>query len=186
MSEIRPGPMETLPKVETSPELNNEQEKPELARVETAPESPAVDDIREAIDTHAVSSENYGLESQNKETPAQFYGVQHELKTQAYNRGLNNIRQQLPLASRTFSKVVHQPVVDATSNVVAATIGRPVALLLGASTALIGAVILIYASKHYGFRYNYLLVFLLFLVGFTIGLVFELIKWLSTRRQPRL
>lgn len=109
--------------------------------------------------------------------------VQKELKEDTWNRTMTRVRKRLPATSRAFSKVVHQPVVDAVSRVGEKTIARPSGLLMGGLCALIGSSFFLWMAKHYGFRYNYLLFFMFFVGGFAVGLIIEMLLWALRRKK---
>jgi hypothetical protein len=109
-------------------------------------------------------------------------GLQQSMKNRAYKRELTKIRAKLPTASKRFSKVIHHPTVETISNVGAQTIARPSGLLGGSIAAFIGSLILYYMARQYGFRYNYLVMFLLFVAGFAVGAFIELLTY---RFKPR-
>jgi hypothetical protein len=98
-------------------------------------------------------------------------------------RTLTRVRHKLSGPDKSLSKVIHQPVVDAVSRVGEQTVARPSGVLGGAICAFLGSCLFLWASKHYGFRYNYFLFFLFFVGGFAIGLVIELMVYLSRRKQ---
>lgn len=109
--------------------------------------------------------------------------VQKELKADSYSRTLKKVRQHLNPIERGFSRLIHKPSVETVSNIGAATVGRPSGILGGGIVSLAGSSTLLYMSKHYGFQYNFLVFFLLFLGGFTIGFVAEmLIRYVWRRR----
>jgi hypothetical protein len=79
-----------------------------------------------------------------------------------------------------LSKVIHQPVVRAVSEVAAKTISRPSGLLGGGIVAFLGSAGYLYFTKYIGLPYNYFIFTLLFLGGFVVGLSLELIVWSLT------
>ncbi len=101
-------------------------------------------------------------------------GIQRELKAQAYAQTLRKIRSRLPSVERSFSKVIHQPTVEAISEATGKTLARPSGLLGGGLVSLVGSIIALYMSKHYGFRYNFFVYLLLLVVGFCSGVLLEL------------
>src|SRR4029078_13320717 len=62
--------------------------------------------------------------SDNLHEPRQTY-VNRELKEIAYSRLLNRARKQLSPPARSFSKFIHQPVVNSISEGLGQTVGRP-------------------------------------------------------------
>jgi hypothetical protein len=76
---------------------------------------------------------------------------------------------------RGLSKLIHQPAVRAVSEVGAKTVSRPSGLLGGGLLAFLGSSTYLFMTKYIGFRYNYLVFLLLFVGGFVLGLVLELL-----------
>lgn len=154
----------------------------EKARAEKSREN--LEKIREAAKAEAVESTQFKHEkpTTNDDTNS-LVGTQHDLKKTAYERTLKNIRRHLSKSARSFSKFVHNPVVDTVSTVSANTVGRPSGVLGGSIFAFLGSLGLLYYSKHYGFQYNYLFLFMLFIAGFTVGALVELSIWLLFKRR---
>lgn len=148
-------------------------------------EAPSVDKIRQSIEAQAISAESTSqVVEQSQDKPAQStLGIQQELKAQAYRRSLTNIRQHLSGPDKVLSTVIHKPIVEHTSNAFAASIGRPLGLLGGASVALIGSCWVLYASKHYGFRYNYALLLGFFIGGYMLGITVEVLIRLARKKS---
>ena len=109
--------------------------------------------------------------------------VNRELKAITLRRELKNLQRQLPAPQRALSKVIHQPAVRAVSEVAGASISRPSGLLGGGLVALIGSTGYLYLAKHIGFSYNFFVFILLFVAGFIVGLVLELLVWSLTRHR---
>lgn len=101
--------------------------------------------------------------------------VSKQLKSMTYKRTLKHIQHKLSFSGKTFSKVIHQPAVNAVSEAGEKTIGRPAGLLGGGLIALIGSVVLLYMSKHWGFKYNLLIFAMLFAAGYIFGVALEFI-----------
>lgn len=112
-------------------------------------------------------------------------GMQQSVKNNAYKRELTKIQSKLPNRSRNFSKVIHNKTVESISNIGAQTAARPSGLLGGSICAFLGSMILYYMARHYGFIYNYLMLFLLFILGFAVGCVLELLVWSLFNRRTR-
>lgn len=110
-------------------------------------------------------------------------GMQHSLKSTAYKRTLANVQQKLSKPARSFSHFTHNPVIDKISEVSSETVARPSGLLGGSICAFLGSVVVVYFSRHYGFRYNYLFLFILFIGGYLVGAVLELVVWLVYGRK---
>ncbi len=118
-----------------------------------------------------------------KETTPSPVGVQRELKTTAYKQTIRRIQTKLRGSDKVLSHVMHQPVVEKLSNFGANTIARPSGILGGGVIALLGSSILLYLTKYYGFEYNLTVFFILFIVGFTAGIILESLVKLMRRKR---
>lgn len=101
--------------------------------------------------------------------------IDKTVKKQAYKKTLNHVQRQLPRSQRTFSKVIHQDVIERVSEVSAKTVARPSGLLGAGLCGLVGSSIVVWMSHHYGFRYNFFVFIALVGLGFALGLVVEAI-----------
>lgn len=190
---------ERLPSSEKTPNTPEQlvsKEQREARREET------LEKAREAIEKHAEQDHNEiakeAVEQAEHAKPAveqtpvdrdrdlALPGVQQSIKNNAYRRELTKIQSKLPKQKRNFSKIIHNKTIESISNVGAQTAARPSGVLGGSIFAFLGSVTLYYMARHYGFQYNYLMLFLLFVLGFTVGCVLELLVWsLSGRRARR-
>lgn len=114
--------------------------------------------------------------------PSELY-VNQELKEQTWNRSMTRVRKHLSAPNRAFSKVIHQPAVDVVSRAGAKTVARPSGLLMGSIFAFLGSSFFLWMSKHYGFRYNYLVFFMFFVGGFAVGIVVEMLMFVFRRKK---
>jgi hypothetical protein len=180
MSEHLPHNVEHLPHhQETEPQ----KERPAISvEHEHHKQHETLEHAKHEVERLANSKEDTKVEDGNKRNEQPLY-VNHELKSIALQRTLVRVRRHLSGPNRLLSKVIHQPAVQAVSEAGAKTIARPSGLLLGSFTALLGSSFVLYLAKHYGFRYNYLLVFVLFVGGFVVGLALEFVIWLLRRRR---
>lgn len=108
--------------------------------------------------------------------------VNKELKNIAYRRTLKRTQSKLKAPERVFSKFIHNPVVEAVSEVGGKTIARPSGVLLGGIFAFLGSSAFLWIVRHYGYEYNYLLFALFFVGGFFVGLAVELGLKLASRK----
>lgn len=156
-------------------------EHAERARREKSKEN--LDKIKELAKLEAESADKVNLLESPTDESDSLIGVQHSMKANAYERTLSRAQQKLSAPARSFSRIVHSPVVDKFSEIGASTVARPSGLLGGSICAFVGSVILLYYSKHYGFKYNYMFLFLLFALGFIVGAVIELLVWFLYSRK---
>lgn len=142
-----------------------------------------IEHIRKLAEAQAEESKTTRVEQSPDKDPDEYVGMQHSLKSNAYARSLKTVQQKLPKTVRTFSRITHSQVVDTVSNASAQTVARPSGILGGSICAFLGTLVVLYYSKHYGFRYNYLILFALFIAGYFVGGTIELLVWLLHGRR---
>ena len=141
--------------------------------------------IQEMAREEAENSRQIILEDIPKTETDSLLGVQHNLKATAYARTLDRTRQKLSKPSRLLSRITHSPVVDKISSVGSQSIARPSGILSGSICAFLGTAIIFYYSKHYGYKYNYVVFLVLFVGGFVVGGLIEFLVWLTYTRKRR-
>jgi hypothetical protein len=94
----------------------------------------------------------------------------------AYKKTLKAIQKEMNPAERAFSKVIHNPVVEATSEVAGKTVARPAALLAGSLTALILTTLVYIVAKYYGYVLSGFEWIATFIIGWAIGLIIDWIR----------
>lgn len=132
----------------------------------------------EQLKEHAKEAAKSHKETQphhEKESHESVIGTQRDIKTKAYKDTMRKARSHLKPTQRTFSKIIHQPVVDAVSEFSAKTVARPSAILGGGIMALIGSGFFLFMAKYYGFGYNFFVYIAFLAVGFVLGLLVELL-----------
>jgi hypothetical protein len=142
-----------------------------------------VAELHKLVEQHAKSKEDIHADRLDEPVKDTYVGTQKQIKEQAYQQTLRTAQRKLPKASRRFSKVIHNDVVNAVSEVGAKTVARPSGLLGGSMVAFFGSVVFLYYARHYGFRYNYLVLFILFVFGFVVGAFIELLVWAVYSRR---
>lgn len=171
--------------IDTSAESEKNQERLQ-ERAEQAEQDPLqkhVESLAHAAEQQAISGKELHVGDKQGESSAQTFGVQKRLKNDSYKRTIRKVQSQLPLPARVASRIIHQPVVDAVSNAAAKTVARPSGFLGGSIVAFLGSSAFLYMTKHYGFTYNYAVLFMLFIGGFVLGLLLELVVRIIIRRK---
>ena len=79
---------------------------------------------------------------------------------------------QLSAPSRAFSRVIHNPVVEKTSDAIGNTVARPNLIISGALGA-IASVFVYFIAKRYGYLLSGSETIVLFVAGWAIGAVIE-------------
>lgn len=171
--------------IDTSAEVQKNLEKLN-ERAEQAEKDPLqkhIESLSQSAESQAISGKELNVGDKQGESSSQTFGVHKQLKTDAYKRTIRKVQSRLPLPERIASRVIHQPVIDAVSNAAGKTVARPSGFFFGSLFALIGSSAFLYMTKHYGFRYNYAVLFILFVGGFALGLILELVVRVVLRRK---
>ena len=133
------------------------------------------EEARAAIHETAANPQPLALPVDDNPRDNQPMYLDKTVKKLRMKQSLSQVRQELTPLERGLSKVIHQPAIKAVSEVSAKTVTRPSGLLGGGLLALIGSSGYLYLAKHVGFRYNYLVFTLLFVGGFVVGLLLEVV-----------
>jgi len=100
----------------------------------------SLEDIRaEALDKSETAEDLAAVHEAETEEPEAPLLVNADLKNIKYKRTLQSVRKDLKPTERVMSKVIHNPAVDAVSEVAGKTIARPSGFLAGAIFAFIGS-----------------------------------------------
>lgn len=97
-------------------------------------------------------------------------------KEAEYKKTLATVRKSMTPAERTFSKVIHNPVVEKTSEIAGASVARPAALLAGSLSSLILTAIVYTVSKFYGYKLSGSEWIVTFIIGWAIGLIIDWVR----------
>lgn len=97
-------------------------------------------------------------------------------KDAAYQQTLKEIRSQMNAPSRTFSKLIHNRVVEQVSDIVSNTIARPNAIISGSTTALVLVSAVYLIAKQYGYPMSGFETIGAFIIGWLVGLIYDYAK----------
>lgn len=101
----------------------------------------------------------------------------------SFNAAMNDIRSEMSAPSRVFSKVIHNKVVEKTSEVVGGTIARPNAILSGAIFAFLLTLGVYIVAKNLGYPLSGFETIAAFAAGWIIGIAYDFIKIMVTGRK---
>lgn len=193
-------PGEQLPQApEQNPEkleLSNEQLEAARSRVEASIENNVENSkiengekseakARHEANEQAVSLERGSAEKKGKEAPAaRRHGVvSKKARNESYKQNMKALQAELPAAQRTFSKVIHNPVVEKTSEAVGSTIARPNAILAGSMVAFFLVLAVYLVAKHLGYPLSGFETIGAFIVGWLIGILYDFFRVMITGKK---
>lgn len=103
------------------------------------------------------------------ETPRQ---ITKDDRAASYKKTMKKMQSELSPASRTFSKVIHNPAVEKASEAIGGTVARPNLIIAGALGA-ISSVVIYFVARHYGYVLSGSETIILFGCGWVIGAIIE-------------
>lgn len=141
-----------------------------------------IKDLAKKAETHAISGKEHTVGEKESTAHVYTHSNQKELKADAYNKSIKHVRRKLSTPDKVLSKVIHNKTVENVSELGSKTIARPSGFLGGGLVTLLGSAFLLYMTRHYGFQYNYLAFFILFVGGYFFGMIAELVIRLFMKR----
>lgn len=134
----------------------------------------------------AVSVERGSAEKKRKEPSAALrrHGVvSKKERDTSYKHHMKQLQSELPAPQRAFSKFIHNPVIEKTSEVVGSTIARPNAILAGAVVAFVLVLAVYLIAKYYGYTLSGFETIGAFIAGWILGILYDFLKGMITGKK---
>lgn len=162
-------------KAELAKKLEGQAEQSPDARAEEAEKARA-----EANKEALMSKERGSAESKSggEPTASTIRKVTKKQKKTEYKKTMSAIQSEMSAPARTFSKVIHNPVIEKTSEVIGGTIARPNAILAGSTTAFVTVALVYVIAKQYGYPLSGFESIGAFIIGWFIGIAFDYLRFL--------
>lgn len=90
-----------------------------------------------------------------------------------YKSTMRQIQSEMPATARVFSKFIHNPAVEKTSEAVGSTVARPNAVLSGSVCAFLVVLAVYLVAKHYGYVLSGFETIGAFVLGWALGLIYD-------------
>ncbi len=103
-------------------------------------------------------------------------------RNDSYNQTMQHVGTELSLAERAFSKVIHNPSVEKTSEAFGSTFARPNAILAGSFTALVLTTAVYVIARNLGYVLSGFETIGAFIVGWALGLIYDYAKTMFASR----
>jgi hypothetical protein len=94
----------------------------------------------------------------------------------SYNRIIKRIQDELPMAKNLFSKIIHNNIVEKTSDIIASTIARPNAILFGSIAAFVVTLSTYTIARTDGYSLSGFETILAFIIGWLLGITYDYLK----------
>lgn len=104
-------------------------------------------------------------------------------RKQAYKSIMTDVQDQLPAGSRAFSKLIHNPVVEKTSEAVGNTVARPNAILAGSVSAFLVVLAVYLIARYYGYPLSGSESVLAFIAGWLLGILYDFFRVMITGKS---
>lgn len=101
-------------------------------------------------------------------------------QAKAFDHVMDEARSHMSPAERTFSKVIHNPAVEKTSEVLGKTIARPNAILSGSITAFAMVLLFFLVARYYGYPLSGAETIFAFIIGWVLGTVYDFLRAMIT------
>lgn len=164
---------------ERSAELESNRER----AAEKAPESDLEKSKQEALEAASKTEKKAKSEEapaeKRKDTPAQRRARQKA----SFNVTMKDAQAHMSPTSRTFSKVIHNKVIEKTSEAVGSTVARPNAILAGSMSAFLLTLIIYIVAKYYGYPLSGFETIAAFIIGWAVGLLIDYIRIMVTGKR---
>lgn len=157
---------------------NNKKEELKNVTESSGEESKAnIDKIAKKVEQEAQSSEDLIAKTENN----QHASSDNNKNTSAFpefggKQAIKRVQKHLKPAERTFSKIIHNPIVETVSDITGNTLARPSGLLYGGLFSLTASIALYLVTKHYGYEYSFFVAIIIFAGGFIFGLFVEILS----------
>jgi hypothetical protein len=163
-------------------EKNIENKSEHVESGEKAAEKARVEALESAISVEAGSAEKKTKGGDNP-TPRRRGGISKKEKNASYKKHMKQVQAELPAPERAFSKVIHTPVVEKSSEFIGATVARPNAILSGAVVAFLLVLAVYLIAKNLGYVLSGFETIGAFIIGWVIGVLYDYFKVLVTGKK---
>jgi hypothetical protein len=106
--------------------------------------------------------------------------INKKQRNDSYKRTIKQVQDELPTSSRVFSKIIHNKLIEKTSDVVSTTIARPDAMLAGSVVAFIFTLITYITAKEMGYTLSGSETIVAFIIGWVVGIVYDYLRVIIT------
>lgn len=115
--------------------------------------------------------------------PAPVRPISKKQKEVAYEETMAHVRSEMSPTERVVSKVIHNPIVEKTSEVVGSTVARPNAILAGSLTAFVLVAVIYFIARTMGYELSGFETIGAFIVGWVLGVVFDFLRIMITGKR---
>ena len=143
----------------------------------------AIEKARKSIEKeYAFGHEkNNAQKGSEKRSQRQRHNISKADKKRSYATTMRHIRRNMPTTQRTFSRFIHAPLVEKTSEVASTTVARPSGILGAGIVAVTGLGYVLYTAKQTGFSLSGTEFIVFLAIGWMTGIFIEFTWKLAQR-----
>lgn len=176
MSEKIPVKVESSKPSEIHIHSQEHLRRAEVSRAEKAAEHSKgrkheTEHVRHEVKEHAISGAEYHKPQSEQRQPNPVHTKKD--KDHAFDTVMHHVRSEMSAPERTFSRFIHKPAVEKTSEFVGKTVARPSGITGAAVAAALGLFSVYSIARFAGFQLSGSEMPLLLAGGFIIGLITE-------------
>ena len=134
-----------------------------------------------ALET-SVSIEAGDKEKVKQDQPRRV-SISKKQRNDSYKRTMKQVQSELPPVSRTFSKIIHNNIIEKVSDTIGATIARPDAMLSGAVVSFVLTLLTYITAKTIGYTLSGFETIVAFIIGWIIGVTYDYLRVLFTGKK---
>lgn len=170
--------------VEQAEKLHKEREdKAEKAHETEKTAEDARKEVEQATAEKEKKDDHKKEASPAEQRKAKLLDGRHANKKLVFKKTMAEARSHMSPASKAFSSVIHNPVVEKTSEAVGATVARPNAILSGSLFALVFTTAVYLWANYAGYGLSGFETIAAFIVGWLVGIIFDYVRIMITGKQ---
>ena len=179
--ELSPEQLEQYANAENA--IEKAVEKSNVENGEKAEAEARHEALKEAVSVEKGSAEKKRKESSASPAKRRHGVVSKKERNASYKHHMKQLQTELSPTQRVFSKFIHNPVIEKTSEVVGGTVARPNAILAGAMVAFFLVLAVYLVSKFYGYTLSGFETIGAFIVGWILGMLYDFFKVMVTGKK---
>ena len=158
-------------------------EKGNVENGEKAEREARTEALKEAVSVERGGAEKKGDKEASAPAKRRHGVVSKKERNASYKQHMKHVQSELKPTQRAFSKVIHNPVVEKTSDAVGATVARPNAILSGAVVAFVLVLGVYVVAKFYGYPLSGFETIGAFILGWVVGILYDYFKVMITGKK---
>jgi len=178
--ELSPEQLESYLRAEAAVERSAEKSVESGEKAEAKARSEA---LKEAVSVERGSAEKKGKESAGSPAKRRHGVVSKREREASYKHHMKQLQAELTPGQRAFSKFIHAPIVEKTSDAIGNTVARPNAILSGAVVAFILVLGVYLIAKYYGYQLSGFETIGAFIAGWLLGIIYDFLKVMITGKK---